>query len=175
MQIKKCSKDTGMILLYSQEDRPPRISPYEKCVFLAGPTPRSNDVASWRPEAIRLFEESDYDGYLCVPEFRNGKFNGDYMGQVEWEHRYLDQSNAILMWVPREMNDMPAFTTNIEFGLYVSPSDEESRLGVASRLFYGRPDGAPKTTYMDYCYKKFTERKPQSSLKKLVDEVIKDI
>lgn len=135
-------------------------------IFLMGPTPRSKDVASWRPEAIKLLEEAGFDGVIYVPEYNKDadlaqKEAGKdwYEKQIEWEHHNLDYCYVILAWVPREMKTMPALTTNVEFGFYVHNN---------SRVFYGRPDDAPNNKYLDYCYEKFTERKPANNLKSLV-------
>ena len=146
---------------------------------MAGPTPRSKDVPSWRPEAIELLQKLGFGGVIYVPEYIGcdaQKAQEDagkdwYAKQVEWEHKGLNRANAILMWVPRELKDMPAMTTNTEFGLYVCENDDMSE----SRLFYGRPDLAPKCEYMDYCYKKFTGRKPKSTLYDLVVECLEAI
>ena len=154
---------------FTQDDLLPKT---EFSVFLAGPTPRSEDVPSWRPEAIDLFEESINGITVFVPEpnwEKNITFadlNLKYADQIiEWEHKAIAMSDVILMWVPREMKTMPAFTTNVEFGLYVREG----------RLFYGRPDGAPKTRYLDYCYEKFTGRKTESTLDALVKSIVEKI
>ena len=132
-------------------------------IFLAGPTPRSIDVASWRPEAISILESSNWGGEVYYPEYRIGTIPTDTYGeQIEWEHRGLDSCDAILVWVPRELKDMPSFTTNVEFGLYLK----------SDRLYYGRPDESPKNGYLDYCYKKFTGRNPCSYLTDLVEQTI---
>lgn len=134
-------------------------------VFLAGPTPRFADVQSWRPEAVKYFIDAGFDGALFYPETEDGKWQQTYTNQVEWEHSFLNNCDAILMWVPRELDTMPAFTTNIEFGLYIKEG----------RLFYGCPKGAPKTAYMDYCYYKFTRREPKRYLEDLVNQVVEQI
>lgn len=134
-------------------------------IFLAGPTPRSRSVSSWRPEAVNILKNDfEWDGVAYYPEFRDCNFipSQGYNDQIAWEHDALDSCHAILMWVPRELNDMPAFTTNVEFGLYV-------KLG---KLYYGRPDAAPKNGYLDYCYTKFTGRTPHNDLKKLIAQTI---
>lgn len=143
-----------------------------KSIFLAGPTPRSKDVASWRPDAIKLLEEAGFGGVIYVPEYNKDadlaqKEAGEnwYAKQIEWEHNGLDDCNVILMWVPRDLKDMPAFTTNCEYGLYVK----------SNKLFYGRPDDAPKNGYLDYCYKKFTRLTPCNSLKELVEKCLNEI
>lgn len=149
------------------------IQTTECSVFLAGPTPRSEDVPSWRPEAIDLFEKHmDNDLTVFVPEpnwekdMTFAELNLKYAEQIiEWEHQAIAASNVILMWVPRDLKDMPAFTTNVEFGLYVKEY----------KLYYGRPDSAPKNRYLDYCYEKFIGKKPASTLESLVKDIVKII
>ena len=121
-------------------------------VFLAGPSPRSKDVESWRPAAIEKFSKLNFDGTIFVPEYREGALDDgmlNWSGQIHWEQYCLDAATIIMMWVPRDLDIMPAFTTNIEFGLYVK----------SGRLRYGRPSGSPKNEYLDYCYKKFSKEK----------------
>jgi hypothetical protein len=43
-----------MKLIYSDQPLPNLKEP---AIFLAGPTPRSLNVASWRPEAIKILEQ----------------------------------------------------------------------------------------------------------------------
>jgi hypothetical protein len=129
-------------------------------IFLAGPTPRSPDVKSWRPEAIDILEK-DFEGIVYVPETEDGRLP-QYKDQIDWEHDALWSSWAVLMWVPRELETMPAFTTNIEFGYFVR----------SGALFYGRPEGAPKTSYMDYCYEKWNGREPKTTLEELITEIL---
>jgi len=158
-----------MKIFYAQD-------PYDRdsecaSVFLAGPTPRSKDVLSWRPEAVELFKKHKFNGNIYIPERDDWGGLEGYGSQIEWEHYHLDMSCAILMWVPRELETMPSLTTNVEFGLYL-----HSRWGVKSgspyRLFYGRPDEAPKNGYLDYCYKKVTKREPCKTLENLVKETM---
>ena len=133
-------------------------------IFLVGPTPRSNDVPSWRPEALKILEEAKFKGSIYVPEDKTGKYKHSYVDQVEWEHEALDHCNiygAILAWVPRDLETMPAFTTNVEFGIYVK----------SQSFFYGRPDGAPKNRYLDWMYKKFHKEDPCNNLHDLVQKI----
>ncbi|MFJ8442278.1 nucleoside 2-deoxyribosyltransferase domain-containing protein [Kitasatospora griseola] len=92
-------------------------------VFLAGPTPRlGSPVASWRPEAIaeldRQWRESEA---LTVfsPESRGGIRAKHYDDQVGWETAAREASSVVLFWIPRDLDHMPGFTTNVEFGLDV--------------------------------------------------------
>ena len=141
------------------------IEKANKSIFLAGPTPRSDDVISWRPDAIEILESFKFNGMVFIPEYREGssdKYDDMYLDQIGWEHVALDNCEIILMWVPRELKDMPAFTTNVEYGLYVK----------SQRLFYGRPASAPKNEYLDCCYRKFAKRRPVNNLSELIKECI---
>lgn len=121
--------------------------PFELSIFLAGPTPRSPDVRSWRPEAIQLLAEFGFTGRVFVPEDVS-QIDFIHARQVRWEWAALNSATVILFWVPRELTQMPAFTTNIEFGLYVStrkcvlgfPQDSEKMAYLAQLAYsYGVP------------------------------------
>ncbi|MDP3697496.1 MAG: nucleoside 2-deoxyribosyltransferase domain-containing protein [Candidatus Taylorbacteria bacterium] len=129
-----------MQIVYNLEKPPESFS---KSIFLAGPTPRSTEVRSWRPQALELLEIKKYDGVVYVPEERPSAKNTviPENGYPEWEHSVMDKSDLILFWAERDMTlspefvaklrsakpeeisslkaelKMPAFTTNIEYGL----------------------------------------------------------
>lgn len=124
-----------MKIVYTNDPLP---KAWSKSIFLAGPTPRSEEVKSWRPDALRLLEEAGYDGVVFVPEFANWKALENYEGQVDWEHECLDRADCILFWVPRNLATLPAFTTNVEFGLYAD----------SGKVVLGCPPGAPKNRYL---------------------------
>lgn len=90
-------------------------------IFLAGPTPRSASVPSWRPAVIDAIG-SAWAGpdplTVLTPESRGGRRAAEYDDQVDWEVAGLDTATAILFWIPRDLATMPGFTTNVEFGLY---------------------------------------------------------
>lgn len=130
-----------MKVIYSDQ---PQINSNDKhSIFLAGPTPRSKDVKSWRPDAIKILEDLKFDGNILYPEYSNGHII-DYTKQVEWEYQGLLLCNAIVFWVPRNMEIMPALTTNVEFGYWMAKD--------RWKLYYGRPDNAPHTKYLDWLY-----------------------
>lgn len=134
-------------------------------IFLAGPTPRSKEVKSWRPKALEFLKSSGYDGVIYVPEF-NPKVGMpdpfDPINMYEWEHEALTNSTVIVFWVPRELVSMPAFTTNIEAGRFFSDA----------RSLYGRPDDAPKNEYIDWYYKKVSSKKPYDIMEDLLWEAM---
>lgn len=148
-----------MKILYTQENIPETIN---KSAFLVGPTPRSSDpVESWRPEMIKVLHDAGFDGHVFVPEFRDGVWANDYNSQVLWEKKCLEIADRIIAWVPRSAK-LPAFTTNVEFGKYVSDG----------KLYYGRPDKAPKTQYLDWLYEDCTGRIPCNNMSDLVTQAI---
>jgi len=117
-------------------------------VFLAGPTPRNESkVGSWRPEASKYFEDTNFD--VLIPEskgfgrFSNLPYGFDYVG---WEWKMLDYADCILFWIPRDIkNGMPAFTTNIEWGMYCN----------SGKVIAGWPNSAEHMGYINMCCTKF--------------------
>lgn len=113
-------------------------------IFLAGPTPRSQNVSSWRPAAVQEFESQGFGGTLLLPEDRSGVFNCTYDAQVEWEEAGLSASSCIMFWVPRSFPDMPAFTTNDEWGSWKK----------SGKVTWGAPQEAEKVSYQWYYARK---------------------
>ncbi len=139
--MKYYKEETIVQVVYAKEETPKSIT---KSIFLAGPTPRSKDVRSWRPEAIRLLEKNGYDGVIFSPEDRSGKWKGSYIDQVEWEEKCLNMADCIAFWLPREIDTMPAFTTNIEWGVWMD----------SGKVVFGAPNNAVKVRYQKYYAKK---------------------
>lgn len=106
-------RKSGMKVVYAMEEFP---SSFTKAIFLVGPTPRSEEVSSWRPDALRILEEKGYDGVVFVPETADGEWKHNYDEQIEWEDKGLQLADVIVCWVPRDLKTMPAFTTNHEHG-----------------------------------------------------------
>lgn len=113
-------------------------TPLPKSIFLAGPTPRSEDVPSWRPEALRLLEKHKFNGTVYVPEDSQASWAFNYDNQIEWELEALHASTVILFWIPREAC-MPGFTTNVEFGHFITQRN----------VVVGWPPTATKTKYLE--------------------------
>ena len=151
-----------MQVVYAHQSAP---SSWTSAIFLAGPTPRSNEVPSWRPGALSILDRLGYLGVVFVPEPSDGAWRVDYDGQVEWEERHRRLCDAIVFWCPRDLVTMPAFTTNVEFGLDIE----------TGKVRYGRPDGAPKTRYLDWQYRHRSKREPASSLKTLLAATVAEL
>src|SRR5260221_8866325 len=97
-------------------------------------------VASWRPEAISLLRAQwAGDGRLVVfvPEHRSGRHDS-YTGQIEWEEAGLHLADVVIFWVPRDLETLPAFTTNGEWGTCHD----------SGRVVFGAPPDAPKNNYL---------------------------
>ena len=129
-----------MLVVYAQDAAP---STWDASVFLAGPTPREPEVASWRPGAVDLLRDlwsGRGEGRLVVfvPETGEGGMFGGWDAQVEWEDRFLNACDVIAFWVPRDLGTLPGFTTNVEWG----------RWEASGKVVLGAPPGAPKNRYL---------------------------
>ncbi|MBI4160466.1 MAG: NUDIX domain-containing protein [Candidatus Yanofskybacteria bacterium] len=157
-----------MRLVYSLEEPP---HSFNKSIFLAGPTPRSPEVRSWRPEALEILGRLNYDGVVFIPENRNNdyaEFDKDLY--PPWEHRTMGMSDLIIFWVPRDlallsdgMSKMPALTTNIEYGL-------SAHWG---KSLFGPPKGQ-KNDYLKFVAEKSEYNIPQfDTLEEMLDRAVK--
>lgn len=147
-------KECKMIVNYSDQE----VIKSEKSIFLAGPTPRKKDIISWRKTAVKILRELGFDGVVYVPERENDQEDFDFVSQVEWETDALKAAGVIVFWIPRELPDMPAFTTNVEFGEWYK----------FNKTIYGRPDYSEKNRYLDKKYFMETKRLPFSDLTKML-------
>ncbi len=130
-----------MQIIYARQPFPERFS---SAIFLAGPTPRDPQVPSWRPRAIEYLESVGYQGAVFVPEDNDGSAHFDYMHQVDWEERGLLLADAIVFWIPRDLQTLPGFTTNIEWGVWHN----------SGKAILGAPPDAPKMRYLRHYAKK---------------------
>lgn len=109
-----------------------------KSIFLAGPTPRDVAVPSWRPQALSRLAALGFEGTVYVPESADWLPHKSYDDQVHWEWEALNLATAVVFWVPRNLATMPAFTTNVEYGL----------LAHSAKAVLGYPKGTPKMSYL---------------------------
>lgn len=61
-----------------------------------------------------------------------------YDDQVWWELEALEKATVVVVWIPRELETMPAFTTNVEFGFLVK----------SGKVVIGAPEDAQKMNYL---------------------------
>jgi hypothetical protein len=111
-------------------------------LFLAGPTPRKHTrLPSWRPEALRILSEIfEFKGDVYVPEPASFKPYDDFDAEVQvaWEWTGISCATVVPFWIPRDLQDMPGFTSNVEFGLLAS----------SGKAILGFPQDAPHTGYL---------------------------
>lgn len=108
-------------------------------IFLAGPTPRAEKpVPSWRPQALELLRKNNFKGVVFVPEPPPGEDWPEYDIQVRWEHQMLTAADCLLFWIPRNMDTLPAMTTNVEFGMFMR----------SGKLVCGAPNDAEHMRYI---------------------------
>ena len=150
-----------MIVNYSDQ----KIITGEKSIFLAGPTPRDKNTISWRNEAIKILEKLGFDGIVYVPEYSTWKPKADYVDQAMWERDGLSNATIIVFWIPRHLPNMPAFTTNVEFGYWLH----------SGKIIYGRPNEAEKIKYLDWLYKLDYNEEPVDSLEELLKMCVNKI
>lgn len=124
-------------VVYAREPLPEMVT---RSIFLAGPTPRDAHTPSWRREALRQLDGLGYTGHVFVPEDRVGGFHGDYTDQVEWETDALKMADVIAFWIPRDMANMPALTTNVEWGTW----------GDSGKAVLGAPPSATSVRYLKW-------------------------
>jgi len=128
--------------------------PQGPSVFLAGPTPRAGgEVESWRPAAIDAIRaRATFPLTVLTPESRGGIRAAHYDDQFEWETAARAVASVVLFWIPRDLEHMPGFTTNVEFGHDAAvhrqvvlgcppacPNPERNRYLVALARRYDRP------------------------------------
>ncbi|MDD4547329.1 MAG: hypothetical protein PHI05_01115 [Bacilli bacterium] len=63
------------------------------------------------------------------------------------------------------MEKMPAFTTNVEFGYWLAKKPE--------KIIYGRPNNAKKIKYLDWLYKKESNKEIFETLEETIDKALK--
>ena len=140
-------------------------------IFLAGPTLRNSDYArdSWRAEAVEMLKALGFEGTVYIPEFTDieAMKNFDEEKQTRWEWEALANSSIIVFWVPRNNTDLPGFTTNIEFGRYITMCPD--------KVVLGYPPEATKMKYMDMLYTNVTGRNAKSTMEDTLKEAVEKL
>jgi len=127
-----------MDVVFALEEAPEKI---KYSIFLAGPTSREGGNDSWRKTAIQILKDEGFTGTVFVPEARNWvKYNPEYEAQILWEEKFLNIATCILFWIPRDLDKLPGFTTNDEWGFWKA----------SGKVVLGAPEDAPKVSYQKY-------------------------
>lgn len=153
-----------MKVVYTDQGLPKDLHSFNS-LFLVGPTPRSPEVPSWRPEALDILSGLKFKGHVFVPEYKIGTEPLPLAERCKWEHLGLHFCRRLVCWVPRDLTNMPAFTTNVEFGFCLASRPEA--------FYYGRPFWAKECDYLDWLYTNTTYRSPADTLLSLLEEVLK--
>lgn len=135
----------------------------EKSIVLCGPTPRDEYTQSWRPEALKIFQNLKFEGTVFVPEYSSSWRFHTHDEQVGWERNVYLNCTVMLFWVPRHIPDMIGLTTNVEFGYWLK----------SGKVLYGRPENAERVRYLDWLYNLEYNKPPFSNLEELIQESIK--
>lgn len=113
-------------------------------IFLAGPTVRGHQQhlqPSWRFEAIKLLDESGFDGIVIVPEFEDiTKSDKGRFDLPIWELTGMEVADCILFWLPRT-KELIGLCTNFEIGYWIARD--------ITKVVYGRPDNSYRNEYID--------------------------
>lgn len=147
-------------------NEPIKIS--EKSIFLAGPTLRGEPYdKSWRKTACEFLEKMGFDGLVYVPEFPTGVMKPDLTEQAEWEREGLMNASVILFYIPRKLPELPGFTTNVEFGMYLARRPEVCELCI--------PEGAKKVKYLEWLWKREGKEVIYRSLEGALTKIVLDL
>lgn len=90
------------------------------------------------------------------------KPKADYVDQAMLERIALIEATVSLFWVPRELPNMSAFTSNVEFGYWLH----------FGKVIFGHPYNAKKVKYLDWLYKIDYNEAPILNLDNLLKESI---
>ncbi len=144
-------------------DNREKVLKNKPAIFLAGPTHRGAEITPWRQEALELLERNGFAGVVYCPEYVTNGSETEFLWQRKWEAEAMQAADIIVFWVPRDLTYLPGFTTNVEFGYWLT----------SNKVVYGRPDNAPETRYLDWLYQRHYQVKPYNALSQLIRDVIK--
>jgi 8-oxo-dGTP pyrophosphatase MutT (NUDIX family) len=135
-----------MKIIYYNKEMPEKMT---KSLFLMGPSlRRGQEGTSWRKDAIQILSDVGFDGVIFYPENENDERTGvdnNYEKTIEWEDKYLNICDLIVCWCPRNVETLPGFTTNIEWGRWES----------SGKIVLGAPEEAEKVSYLKHYAEKY--------------------
>jgi hypothetical protein len=136
-------------------------------IFLAGPTDRDSNHTQWRLNAIEYFEKNNFSGTLISPEFEDKEksINYDYSYFPDWEEIFLQCCDYILFWIPRDLEKLPGFTTNVEFGKYYQDK----------RVYIGSPIDSPKNRYLKHIYERDVKKYWYNYLDTMIIDICSEV
>lgn len=118
---------------------------WQRSIFLAGPSPRQEQHYNWRPKALTYLKTSGFMGAVFVPLPRDGQWAPNYDKQIDWELEYLERASVIAFWMPRDLINLPGYTSNVEYGLFAR----------SGKVVLGFPKTAVKMRYLEHLAGKY--------------------
>lgn len=143
-------------IFYDQKDLRTTLKQASRSIFLAGPTSASVPRTPWRAEALELLK--GFDGVVVLPEFEDIVFKDgvrtrychgecpvqhlavEYFNVLDWETVGIEQSTAVLFWMPFGIGDpddpdsLPGFTTRCEVARELTRDSKRIVLGMPPRV-----------------------------------------
>lgn len=143
------------VLFY--EDEIPEKKEGNPSVFLAGPTSRHGiPDYMWRKDAVHCLRSYGYCGKIYVPEPRGYSYLADERSDdftsaeqiYYWENRGIHQAVDVVVWIPRDKQQLLGLTTNREVGQLMGRAENDPDL--SSHLYIGWPDHAEHMGSLNY-------------------------
>lgn len=163
-------KNNGGMIVHFYEDKEMarkngRLLP---SIFLAGPMERGCRIEDgWQGEALNLLRARGFDGCVYVPSSKNGIYEDGsipFEDTTKWEWERLGTCDAILFWVPRDNDRLMGYTTNVEFGRYVSMRP--------THVILGYPEWAIRMEYLEMLYRAECNRASYDRMDRAVEAAI---
>lgn len=155
--LKIAEEVSGITVVEARDEMPEKVV---RSVFLAGPISREEETQDWREGIILELMEAGFEGVVYNPVADD--YEGKYDEQVAWEQQMLNAADCILFWVPRDMETMPALTTNVEFGTFYK----------SGKVVLAYPEKAPSMDYLATLYEQEYQEKPCHTLKEAAKRVV---
>ena len=107
-------------------------------LLLGGPCPRTNSREDWKPGALEIIEQLEFEGTVIIPVPKTGHWIELSDSLIDWRIECFENATAVAFWVPRDLKNLLGLRTNVDFG---------SRWTVG-RFVLGYPHDAVKMRYL---------------------------
>lgn len=143
------------VLFYEDEVPAKRVG--DPMIFLAGPTSRDGiPDYMWRKDAIFFLRTFGYEGKILIPEPRGYSYLADRNDDDftdshnihQWEYDGIHRCDALVFWIPRNLEQLLGITTNRELGQALERA--KTSQDFSRSLFIGWPKNAKKMGSMNF-------------------------
>lgn len=145
-------------VLFYEDDIPEKNFDHpHPSVFLAGPTSRHGiPDYMWRKDAVHYLRSYGYWGKIYVPEPRGYSYLADERSDdftnahkiYWWENRGIRQATNVVVWIPRDKQQLLGLTTNREVGQLMGRAEFDKDL--SDHLWIGWPKEAEHMGSLNY-------------------------